>query len=80
MATREAETLRGRAISDGLQAVRQALRDAANSEHYPNLSDAERLVWLIQRGFELGRKELQCTKSRSERTAHAFSVPKRVKS
>jgi hypothetical protein len=35
-------------------AIRQVLTEAANAPHFFDLSDAERLNWMIARGFELG--------------------------
>ncbi len=37
-------------------AVRRVLVEAAAAENFFDLSDAQRLEWMIQRGFKLGRK------------------------
>lgn len=34
--------------------AKQVLRDAGLSEHYWNLSDAEKLTWLIERAYTIG--------------------------
>jgi hypothetical protein len=37
-------------------AVGRVLREAARARHFFDLSDAERLNWMIARAFELGRR------------------------
>lgn len=37
-------------------AAKRVLRDATRSRDYWNLSDAEKLVWMIERAYQLGRK------------------------
>lgn len=37
-------------------AVRKVLNEAAEAPHFFDFSDAERLSWMIGRGYELGRR------------------------
>ena len=41
--------------SESYEAVGQVLKEAAEHEHFFDLSDAERLTWMIQRAYEMGR-------------------------
>lgn len=36
-------------------AVRQVLKEAGEHDRFFDLSDAERLAWMIERAYELGR-------------------------
>ncbi len=36
-------------------AVRQVLTEASNAVHFMDLSDAERINWMIERAYQLGR-------------------------
>ena len=37
--------------------IRRVLREAANAPHFFDLSDGDRLNWMIAKGFELGRRQ-----------------------
>jgi hypothetical protein len=59
--------------------VRQVLKDAADSEHFFDLSDAERLVRMIEMAFEKGKNLGQAARRRpclvpSQRHRHGDSV------
>jgi hypothetical protein len=41
---------------DAMDAVRQVLNEAGDTPHFFDLSDCERLNWMIARGFELGKR------------------------
>jgi hypothetical protein len=40
-------------------AVRQVLREASDHASFAGWSFAERLVWMIDRGYELGRRDVE---------------------
>jgi hypothetical protein len=42
--------------SETKEAVRQVLLEAGSAPNFFDLSDAERLNWMIGRGYELGRQ------------------------
>ena len=47
--------------TDSKQIVLRVLNEASNAEHFFDLSDAERLAWMVERAFVLGT---QCIKQR----------------
>jgi hypothetical protein len=50
------------------EAIRRVLKEASEQEHVFDLSDVERLTWMIGRAYELGR---------SVNTSHAPSTNRR---
>jgi hypothetical protein len=39
------------------KAAKQVLTEAANAPHFFDSSDAERLIWMLERAFDIGREE-----------------------
>lgn len=39
------------------QAAKQVLAEAAAAPHFFDFSDVERLIWMLERAFEIGRGE-----------------------
>jgi len=47
--------------------VRRVLSDAANAPHFFDRSDAQRLNWMIERAYELGKDSRQSTPAKPTR-------------
>ncbi|HZL38111.1 MAG TPA: hypothetical protein VFC78_22535 [Tepidisphaeraceae bacterium] len=59
------------------QAVRQVLKEAGEHDRFFDFSDAERLTWMIERAYELGRSEIAArTAARSRNLKPSPCLPK----
>ncbi len=47
-------------------AAKRVLAEAAESDAYWDLSDGEKLVWLLERAFELGVRSAKTTRPRGQ--------------
>jgi|GEM_PF-6096193 len=47
--------------------VKQVLREAATDGRFSKLSDGDRLIWMIARGYELGLQRRATTRRRRAR-------------
>lgn len=55
------------------KAIRRVLKEAGEHERFFDLSDAERLTWMLGRAYQLGQSETSSNSKRAKRETRPWS-------